>query len=212
MSILFLTQELPPRLGRDDGLLAAVLTAWFGVALGVALSGLAAAGSLASIGLFATLIFGPIGLFTLAAIMSPALRGWALALDQRLLIGIHALRTIGLSFVFLYVYDLLPAAFAFPAGLGDAATAVWAVWLSFSLSRGEQVDDARIARWNWFGAADFLVAVGIGLAFQSALYGGEVNTDAMATFPLVLIPLFGVPVLAISHIIIAMQLHARRKV
>jgi hypothetical protein len=36
------------------------------------------------------------------------------------------MRTIGISFLFLFLYGVLPAAFAFPAGFGDLIVAVWA--------------------------------------------------------------------------------------
>jgi drug/metabolite transporter superfamily protein YnfA len=206
MSMLSLTQELPPRFGRSDAVLGVVLAAWGASAAAVSTGGVLSAGGPAATWLFPLLIFGPVGLFALGLAIAPGLRDWALELDLRLLIGIHATRTIGLSFVFLYVCGLLPGGFAFPAGFGDAIAAIGAVWLSFSLARGAPVDDAAIARWNWFGIADFLVAVGTGLLFQSAFLGGVVNTDAMTTFPLALIPLFAVPLLAISHLIIALQL------
>lgn len=206
MSILSLTYVTSPRLARSDALLAAVLSLWLGLALALSLSGVLADASAVSVWGFPLLIFGPVALFALLYRMSPALQRWALGLDRRLLIGLHVMRTVGLGFVFLSFYDILPAAFAYPAGLGDAVAAVWALWLSFSLARGAPVSDRAIARWNWLGIGDFVIAVGIGLALRSAWLGGAVSTDPMGSFPLALIPLFGVPILAISHLIIALQL------
>lgn len=109
MSILSLTQELPPRPSRSDAALGLVLALWGGLAVAVAVSGLVSAGGPAPTWLFPFLIFAPVGFFALGVWMSPVLRDWALGLDRRLLIGIHATRTIGLSFVFLYAYGLLPS-------------------------------------------------------------------------------------------------------
>lgn len=207
MSILSLNCDSGPRFSRGDALLATILSLWFVLTLAASLSGALGGTTPMSVWVFPALIFGPVALFALAYRMLPGLERWALGLDRRFLIGLHVMRTLGLGFIFLSCYDILPAAFAYPAGLGDAVAAVWALWLSFSLARGAPVTNRSIKRWNWFGVADFAIAVGIGLALRSAWLGGEgMTTDAMGIFPLALIPLFAVPILAISHLIIALQL------
>jgi hypothetical protein len=54
---------------------------------------------------------------------------------------------------------------------------------------------------------DFIIAVGTGLTF-SLLQISMMNT--IATYPVALIPLFGVPISGVSHIM-ALDLLARRK-
>ncbi|MEA3276889.1 MAG: hypothetical protein U9Q81_16705 [Pseudomonadota bacterium] len=207
MSILYETAEFPLRPGRGDGLLGLTFGVWASLALYTAWSGWAVDGG--PDWLFPLLILLPIGLFVAAMGTSPSLRRWLLGLDLRLLIGLHATRTVGLGFLFLYVYAILPGGFAFPAGIGDAMTAAWAVWIAFSLGRGAPVTARQVARWNAFGLVDFVIAVGVGLALRSDNLGGAINTDPMGTFPLALIPLFAVPLLFITHLIVAYQLRAR---
>ncbi|WP_296900685.1 hypothetical protein [Thiohalocapsa sp.] len=188
MSILSLTYNTSPRVARSDALLVTILSLWLAVALAASLSGVLASASPASVWAFPALIFGPIALFALAYRMLPAVQGWALGLDRRLLIGLHVMRTVGLGFIFLSFYDILPAAFAYPAGLGDAVAAVWALWLGFSLPRGVPVSHRATLRCNRFGIGDFLIAVGLGLPLRSAWLGGPLATCHLRTFPPALPP------------------------
>jgi hypothetical protein len=57
---------------------------------------------------------------------------------------------------------------------------------------------ARFLAFHLFGLADFVLAVGTGLAFSLA---DDRQMATIATFPLVMIPLFGVGVSGASHII-----------
>jgi hypothetical protein len=108
-----------PHLSRSDALLGLTIGAWGLLALSVAAGGEVFAQGPTARWLFPLMTVGPIGLSALAFAVLPELRAWALGLDRRFLIGIHAMRTIGASFLFLSLYDVLPAAFAFPP---DSAT------------------------------------------------------------------------------------------
>lgn len=151
-----------------------------------------------------------IGLFYLAYFQMPKFRSFVLNLDMRLLIMLHSWRTLGLGFIFLYYVGELPALFAFPAGLGDAMVAVGAVFLTYSLfTNSKGVSKKTVWRWNTFAVLDFVVAVSLGVLTRTdalLFQPGTVSSDAMTTFPFVLVPAFLVQIFAITHIIIYLQL------
>ncbi len=188
--------------------LAMVLAAWLGLDMAIVFSGILARPESPPylMLIFATL---PLALFLIAYRASSALRSWAMRLDTGALVGIHTWRMLGMSFLFLYFFDLLPAGFAIPAGLGDAAAALGATWIVLTVARRAPLSRRALLGWNLFGIADFVVAFSMGTLLQSRFFGGASNTDIMGAFPLVLIPLFIVPLLTISHLIIALQIHHR---
>jgi hypothetical protein len=150
----------------------------------------------------------PILAFAALYLGNAAFRGFVLGFDLRILVLLHAWRTVGVGFVFLYFHDKLPGIFALPAGLGDALAAFGAVALGIALYRGP-VAKGWVAAWNGYGLADFIVALGTGIAASepalAALTGG-VSMAPMQLFPLTLIPAFFVPLYIITHIIIFLQL------
>jgi len=192
--------------------LAAILVAWFLLALASSLGGVFAAteGPLAVAMPIA--IAGPILLFALAYAGFEGMRARVLSIDTRILVLVHTWRTLGLGCLFLYAYDLLPGLFALPAGIGDAVAAVWALVVGVGLYGGFRLSRRQLLAWNSFGAADFVIAVSIGLGLRYEFldpFTGGVTTSAMTTLPLVLIPAFVVPLLATTHLIIYLQVKHR---
>ena len=151
--------------------------------------------------------------FLLAWRNSPDFRATVLAIDTGTLVILHSWRMVGMGFVFLYFYDRLPALFALTAGLGDAMTAMAALFIGIALYQGGAlVSRQRIRLWNSFGLIDFVAAVSLGVLTRSgeALHtAGQVSSDIMGTFPLALIPGFAVPFYLITHLIIYAQLRRR---
>ena len=158
--------------------------------------------------LFAVVL--PAIVFSVSYLGIDAFRAWVMALDMRHLVLLHSWRMIGMGFVFLYFHDRLPALFALPAGLGDAAAAAGAVYLGIAMyEKPERVTRRRILAWNSFGLLDFAAAVSLGVLTRSgeALHSsGQVGSEIMGTFPLALIPVFAVPFFVITHLIIYIQL------
>lgn len=149
-------------------------------------------------------------LFSISYIGIPAFKEYVLKLDMRFLIMLHSWRMLGMGFVMLYMFDQLPALFAYLAGFGDALTAIVAVFLAYALFRNKQgVSRNWIWRWNTFGLIDFIIAVSVGILTRSdALLApaSGVSSDLMTTFPFVIIPGFLVQIFALTHIIIYLQL------
>jgi hypothetical protein len=126
-----------------------------------------------------------------------------------LLVGVHAIRLLGISFIILYATGRLPAPFAPVAGWGDifvGATAVPVAWLAYQRST-----NARAILWIWIviGAADLAAAVGLGAISSpgpARLMFAEPGSAIMTTLPWLLIPGFLVPLLFAVHIAIFIRL------
>jgi hypothetical protein len=131
-----------------------------------------------------------------------AFRAFVLAADLRLGAAIQAWRVGGLGFIALYVYGILPGAFALPAGLGDIAIGVTAPWIVIALIRRPGFANSPLfVTWNILGILDLIVAVGTGAMNSGFLAGfsGAVTTLPMSKLPLVLIPAYFVPIFVMLH-------------
>jgi len=156
--------------------------------------------------LMPALIALPIAVFAIAWRASEQFREWVLAIDTGVLVILHSWRMVGMGFLFLYAYDLLPGLFAWLAGAGDMLAALGAVLIGTTLLKGKEVSRATLLKWNTFGLLDFMVAVIVGTVLRSTYLGGAVNTDAMAQLPLSLVPTVVVPLYIITHLMIYLQL------
>jgi hypothetical protein len=113
-----------------------------------------------------------------------------------------AWRWAGFGFLALYAHGVLPALFAFPAGLGDMAVGITAPWIVLGLIREPNfASGKRFAIWNIMGIVDLVVAVSLGTVCSGFIPGltGNVTTSSMAQLPLVLIPVFLVPFFIMLH-------------
>lgn len=156
----------------------------------------------------ATGVAAPLLLFFAALRLSRSFRDFVLSLDLRLIAGIQAWRWAGLGFLSLYAYNVLPAVFALPAGLGDMAVGFAAPWMILGLVRQPAfATSAAFIRWNVLGILDLVIAVGIGALSATLATGapGEISTAPMATLPLLLIPAFLVPLFLMLHTAALMQ-------
>jgi hypothetical protein len=131
-----------------------------------------------------------------------------------LLVGVHTVRVLGISFIILYAAGRLPAPFAPVAGWGDifvGATALPAAWLAY-----HRPAMARPTLWIWnvIGLADLIAAIGLGVISSPGpqrLIFGEPSSAIMTTLPWLLIPGFLVPLLFAVHIGIFIRLAKETK-
>jgi hypothetical protein len=131
-----------------------------------------------------------------------------------LLVGVHTVRVLGVSFVVLYAAHRLPAPFAPVAGWGDifvGATALPVAWFAY-----RQITNARaiVCIWNIIGISDLIAAVGLGITSSpgpARLIFAEPSSAIMATLPWLLIPGFLVPLFFAIHIGIFVRLANARK-
>lgn len=193
-------------------LVAAVLVVWFSIVLALGAGGAfeRPPGS-PPLPIFIGFLL-PILVFLAAFRLSSVFRRLVLALDLRIVTAVQAWRFAGLGFIALYVYQVLPGMFAWPAGLGDIAIGLSAPCLVWMLIHrpGFESSNSFIV-WNLLGILDLLVAVGSGTLSSMLAVGvaGEVTTGPMAQLPLVLIPAYFVPLFVALHLTAIFQ--ARRR-
>lgn len=203
------TREVEPNgRGGVPWSIAIALTVWFALVLALGAYG-AFVGPPGRPPLpIAMAVAAPLLLFWGLLRYSSTFHEFVLSLDLRLITGIQAWRWAGLEFLTLYAYKILPAVFAFPAGLGDMTIGVTAPWMVMALLRqpGFATRPAFI-RWNLLGIVDLAVALVIGTLSALATTGipGEVSTAPMSTLPLLLIPAFFVPIFLMLHIAALLQ-------
>jgi hypothetical protein len=120
-------------------------------------------------------------------------------------------RVVGVTFLVVMALGKLPAVFALPAGLGDIAIGVEAVFVARNLRRG--VVSRRAVWFNVLGLVDLVVALGIGFAAAPAavrLLLVSPTTEAISLLPLALIPATVVPLASALHLLSLRQLMVAR--
>jgi hypothetical protein len=141
-----------------------------------------------------------------AATSAAALRAWIAALPLRTLIGINAVRFVGITFLVLAARGQLSTMFAARAGWGDIAAAALALVL---VAAGEPRTPLRRGlthAWNAFGLLDLVVAVATATAVT--LRHDVPGMTPVLLLPLVVIPTFFVPILLANHVVIFRRLLA----
>jgi hypothetical protein len=172
---------------------AIALGCWFGIAAGAAHAGLL-------LDIAPPLVIAPLTALVLVALwlMQPV-RSW---LRTRLvqLVRFHVIRVIGFAFLVLYRDARLPFEFAIPAGFGDIAIALAALFLGLYVDAKRSVtSQPALLAWNVLGLIDVVSAVTIAMRFFLQ------NPDSvlpLRVLPASLIPTFLVPLLIASHLLI----------
>jgi hypothetical protein len=119
------------------------------------------------------------------------------------LVGVQVYRALGLNFLVLYALGQLPGEFAIPAGWGDIAVGLAAPVVGYVLYQGYRWSCLAALSWNVLGILDLVVAVTMGFLsspgpFQAVALG---NPNMLITaFPLVLVPLYAVPLSILLHL------------
>jgi hypothetical protein len=122
---------------------------------------------------------------------------------QEWLAGIQFFRVMGLIFLLLYAAGSLPGVFALPAGLGDVAIGLLAPVVGVAYARKPQAAAGWLRTWNLLGLADLIVALTTGfLSSRSPLqrFALDHPNDLITAFPLVMIPVFLVPLAILLHL------------
>ena len=118
---------------------------------------------------------------------------------QRRLLSPHSFRAGGIVFVVAMLLGKLPALFAVPAGVGDIAVGIAALWVTHKVRERSQAK-ALIA-FTLVGLADLVSALTLG-ALTGFLQIVHVNPTATlnAALPLAVIPTVAVPLLLAMHL------------
>jgi len=115
-------------------------------------------------------------------------------------------RVVGVTFLVVMALGKLPAVFAVPAGLGDIAIGLEAIYVARSVRRGPIAHPAgRRAVWfNILGLLDLVVAVAIGVTAAPGVahvLSVSPSTEQIALLPVVLIPTTVVPLAVALHLL-----------
>lgn len=110
------------------------------------------------------------------------------------LIKVHVFRVVGVFFILLFSYHLLPPKFAFFAGLGDIITALLAIPVAGMVTRRQPGWKIAVYAWNIFGIMDI-----IDLLIVAVMTGAGGNLREMAVFPFVWFPAFAPATILFLH-------------
>ena len=213
INLVAVASFLPGPLARRLGW-AAIAGAWVGLA-----SGLGAAGKLAffpgnPVPLVGVLFAVPLLTVGALALRYAKVRSTLLAIPMPLLIGLNALRVLGVLFLLLAAAGRLSGPFPYSAGWGDIITGAFAIPLALRVARSQKLPVAAVRLWSIFGALDLIAAVGLGISSAAGsplqLIHAGVGSQAMQYLPFCLVPTVLVPFYLITHAIIAAQLRALR--
>ena len=117
------------------------------------------------------------------ALLSRDFRTIIAAIPQHWLIGIQVFRVLGAIFLIRWWQGEMPGVFAIPAGIGDTLTGLFAPIVAYWWYKGKPYARTAAILWNLFGMADLIDAVVIARSIN----------DAGIVFPVVVIPIYGVP-------------------
>jgi hypothetical protein len=175
---------------------------------------LGAAIAVGATGMLAALRAGPLVLGVLLAVgaivVTSRVSGMRQAVDAisvRALVGLHVVRFIGILFLVLTARGELSAEFGQRAGWGDIVVAAAAVGLALI---GPGLSSPRrwaFLSWNVLGMIDLLAAVGT--AALVIARSDSPGMEPLLRMPLVLVPIFAVPVLLATHVALFRRLSAR---
>jgi hypothetical protein len=109
----------------------------------------------------------------------------------------------------LWAAGRMPWQFALPAGTGDVATGIVAIVVAVQLA--QNASGARRATYVWclFGIADLVVAIAMGAMTSPGrphLLAFDAPNLLISSYPLVMVPTFGVPLALMLHGLVLLRL------
>jgi hypothetical protein len=189
---------------------ALVLSVWFIARLALAIN--PPNGAVLSVGVLVVFITFGLVAGTLPLVISPTFLKIVRAVPETWIVGIHAVRILGVLFLALMDMKLLPGEFALPAGYGDVTVGLLAPVMALLLARRHPYTRAFVIGWNVLGLLDFVSAIATGGTyigpFAAQLAASGVSLSYL-NFVLI-IPSFGVPLLALLHFYSLIQMLSPR--
>lgn len=182
---------------------AAVLFGWLAVAAVLGFMGVFRAGLDRPIPFIAFGIAIPIMVGAALVRTSVSTGAILAAVPQHLLVGVQCYRGLGGIFLVLHGLGLLPGEFALPAGFGDVLTALLALPVAALYAAGFKHRNQLVVLWNIFGIVDLVIAVTTGFLTSPSplqMLAFDQPNNLVGMFPLVMIPIYGVPLSVVFHI------------
>ena len=195
--------------------LAGLMLVWFVAAYGIGTGQFLTNDGQSVFAPIALSAFVPVALFFAAYGLIARFRDFVLAQDIRTLTMLHLWRVIGFVFLPLYAFGVLPGLFAWPAGLGDVAIGVAALFVVTRLNCDpDYATSPGLVRFHLLGLLDFAVAVataGLSAGGFPDLVVGGVTSAPIDVWPLNIFPSFLVPAFIITHVVVLLKVrHLRR--
>jgi len=214
MTSLSTTAAGPTRNAAANALVIVVLAVWLAAVVVAGATGAFEAGPGKPPLPILVAIALPPAVFSALYRLSTGVRAFALAIDLRFLTAMQAWRVVGIMFLVLYAFGLLPGLFAWPAGLGDFAVGIAAPFVLQALIAQRAGWERRVFWLNIAGLVDFAGAIATGVLSSNSALGvfatGEPQAS-MGLLPLSLVPSFAVPLWIIFHMIAVIQLRRARR-
>lgn len=198
--------------GISITLIVWVSAAWV-LALNGALQTFAQTSPRNAIALIVTPIILIVSVALFFAVRSPVINAALDAAPLSWLIGVQVYRVLGVVFLRLWIGGLVPGFFGLSAGLGDILVGLSALPVALAARSNSSGSRKAAYIWNFLGILDLINAVcmrAISVAIRHAPHGG--SSASLLTYPLVVVPAFGVPLAFILHGLSVRQLHRRNRV
>jgi hypothetical protein len=180
----------------------ALLVLWFGVALALSSAevfrGATDRPPTIEFGIFVPIVIGLAWLWRSTTAMR-----LIDAIPQSWLVAIQFYRVLGVIFLLMNAQGRMPSLFALPAGSGDVAVGLLAPVVAIAYARGVAGREVLVRGWNLLGLADLTVAITTGFLTAPSpfqMFSLNAPNDLISAYPLVLVPVFGVPLAALLHV------------
>jgi hypothetical protein len=188
---------------------AVVFTVWLAVIWNLAVNGVFQPLPGARLPKLPIAIFAPvvIGLFVL--LRSKSIAAFLDATPASWLVALQVYRIIGGVFLVNWAHGTAAGIFAWPAGIGDMLTGIMALPVALRLASGGESGRSAAMAWNIFGLVDFAVATTMGMLSTPEplqIFGLDIPSSSLGTFPTVLTPTFAVPSSILLHALSIWQL------
>lgn len=127
---------------------------------------------------------------------------------------LQTFRVMGVGFLSLYSMKVLPGEFAIPTGIGDVLIGISAPLIAYFYTLHTSYTRKLAIFWNYLGIADLLMAISLGILTYSKPFQvipTEIPNDPIALYPMIMIPVFAVPLSLLLHLFSLKVLHEEGK-
>jgi hypothetical protein len=130
------------------------------------------------------------------------------------LISIHVFRLLGVFFMILYFYKLLPSNLALSAEMGDVITAIFAWPVARWVQQRRSWSIKAVYVWNIFGMLDIVnVLVIVGMMIQKSITNGaDAGLKELTIFPFAWFPAFAPGTILFLHMAVFRKLWQMKSV
>jgi hypothetical protein len=187
-------------------------TVWGAVAWSAAINGVFRTGA-SFLPVLPLAIFLPVIIGTPLLLLSKRVGQVLDAMPATWLVALQLYRVFGSVFLAAGLSGALPGVFALPAGVGDVLTGLFAAPAALAVASGTAQGRKAAIIWNFFGLADFAVAITLGAITSPGpfqLIVPDVPSIGAGAYPAVLTPAFVVPSSILLHALSLRQLMRRR--